>query len=151
VDSNTRASKRICFDEQIREDERTHSRTPADDDSGSARDLRGKMTDVEKELWYHLRAGRMHGAKFRRQHPIPPYVVDFYCDAFKLVVELDGSQHGEEVDRVRSRFLGKQGLMVLRFSNDEVLENRTAVLEAIWNIIASPPFIPTPLPEGEGA
>ena len=116
----------------------------------SAKELRGNMTDVEQELWYHLRAGRMNGVKFRRQHPIPPYVVDFYCDSFKLAIELDGSQHGEEVDRVRNSFLEKRGLKVLRFSNYEVLENRTTVLEAIWNIVASPPLSPTPLLEGEG-
>ena len=109
----------------------------------SARDLRGKMTDVEKELWYHLQAGRMHGAKFRRQHPVPPYVVDFYCDAFKLVIEPDGSQHSEEADRVRTKYLEKLGFTVLRFTNHDVLENRMAVLEAIWNVVASPPLTPT--------
>ena len=92
----------------------------------------------------------MSGAKFRRQHPIPPYVVDFYCDAFKLVVELDGSQHSEATDRVRTYFLQSQGLEVLRFTNHDVLENKTAVLEAIWNIVARPPLTPTPLPLGEG-
>jgi very-short-patch-repair endonuclease len=92
----------------------------------------------------------MHGAKFRRQHPVPPYVVDFYCDAFKLVIELDGSQHSEEADRVRTKYLEKRGFTVLRFTNHDVLENRMAVLEAIWNIVASPPLTPTPLPEGEG-
>jgi very-short-patch-repair endonuclease len=115
-----------------------------------ARGLRGRTTDVENELWYHLRAGRMNGVKFRRQHPIPPYVVDFYCDAFKLVIELDGSQHSEEADRLRTSFLESRGLTVLRFANHEVLQNKTAVLEAIWNITAHPPLTPTPLPLGEG-
>jgi very-short-patch-repair endonuclease len=132
-----------------RKNTRTRARLPTAT-LESARALRGNMTDVEKELWYHLRAGRMQGAKFRRQHPIPPYVVDFYCDAFKLVIELDGSQHGVEVDRVRMRFLEKQGLRVLRFSNFDVLENRAAVLEAIWDIVAAPPLSPNPLPVGEG-
>ena len=115
----------------------------------SAKGLRGNMTDVEKELWYHLRSGRMNGVKFRRQHPIPPYVVDFYCDAFRLVIELDGSQHSEEADRVRTQYLEERGLRVLRFSNHDVLENRAAVLEAIWGIVAAPPLTPTPLPRGE--
>ena len=61
-----------------------------------ARSLRQNATDVENELWYHLRARRMQGVKFRHQHPIPPYTVDFYCDAAKLVVELDGAQHSAE-------------------------------------------------------
>ena len=56
-----------------------------------ARDLRQATTDAEQRLWFYLRGGRLNGLKFRRQHPIPPYIVDFYCGAKKLVVELDGS------------------------------------------------------------
>jgi very-short-patch-repair endonuclease len=96
-----------------------------------ARDLRQHQTDVERELWYHLRSGRLNGWKFRRQHPIPPYIVDFYCESLKLVVELDGSQHGDEVDLERTRFLERQGLRVLRFWDNEVLVQREAVLEAL--------------------
>jgi len=115
-----------------------------------ARELRGTSTDVEDELWYHLLAGRMDGAKVRRQHPVPPYVVDFYCSQAKLVIELDGSQHSEEGDRVRTQFLESRGLTVIRFTNHDVLQNKTAVLEAIWNAVAHPPLTPTPLPLGEG-
>lgn len=115
-----------------------------------ARQLRGEATDVENELWYHLRAGRMNGVKFRRQHPIPPYVVDFYCEAYKLVIELDGSQHSEVGDRTRTLFLEKRGLNVLRFTNHEVLQHKQAVLDAIWNVVARSPLTPTPLPVGEG-
>lgn len=115
-----------------------------------ARTLRSTPTDVEHLLWQHLRAGRMAGAKFRRQHSIPPYFVDFYCHAHRLVIEIDGSQHGEDVDRARTRFLEAKGLKVVRFSNFDVLDHRDAVLEAIWNMIAVPPLSPTPLPAGEG-
>jgi very-short-patch-repair endonuclease len=115
-----------------------------------ARDLRQGGTDAERKLWYHLRAGRLNGLKFRRQHPIPPYIVDFYCDAKKLVVELDGSQHNEEVDRERSRFLEAQGLRILRYWDNEVLQHMDAVLEAIVGIAEGRTLTPTPLPVGEG-
>src|SRR5688500_14185421 len=89
-----------------------------------ARTLRSNSTDVENELWYHLRGRRMQGVRFRRQHPIPPYTVDFYCDAAKLVIELDGSQHSVDGDRVRSVFLERRGLSILRFSNFDVIERK---------------------------
>ena len=115
-----------------------------------ARNLRQASTDAEKELWFHLRAGRLRGLKFRRQHPVPPYIVDFYCEAGKLVVELDGSQHNEETDRERTRFLDSQGLKVLRYWDHEVLLQMEAVLEAIVDIADSQTLTPTPLPAGEG-
>ncbi|OHE84259.1 MAG: DNA methylase [Lysobacterales bacterium RIFOXYD1_FULL_69_11] len=115
-----------------------------------ARQLRRGMTDAERALWYHLRAGRLDGLKFRRQHPIPPYVVDFYCDAARLVIELDGSQHTEEHDLHRTRFLESKGLTVLRFWNDDVLVRTQAVLEVVWSIVGPRPLTPTPLPVGEG-
>jgi very-short-patch-repair endonuclease len=115
-----------------------------------ARELRQSGTDAERKLWYQLRAGRLNGLKFRRQHPIPPYIVDFYCEAKKLVVELDGSQHNEEVDRDRSRFLESRGLKILRYWDNEVLQQMDAVLEAIVDIAQSRTLTPTPLPTGEG-
>ena len=116
----------------------------------AARGLRSSATDVESALWYHLRGERFGGHKFRRQHPIPPYVVDFYCHASKLAIELDGAQHSEEGDRARTRFLEQRGLAVLRFTNHEVLLQKEAVLEAIWSFLERPPLTPTPLPMGEG-
>ena len=115
-----------------------------------ARELRRGATDAERKLWHHLRSGQLGGLKFRRQHPIPPYIVDFYCDASRLVVELDGSQHTPEVDRVRTRFLESKGLTVLRFWDNEVLMQTQAVIEAIWNSVGPRPLTPTPLPVGEG-
>ena len=116
----------------------------------NARQLRRGMTDAERALWYHLRAGRLDGLKFRRQHPIPPYVVDFHCDAARLVIELDGSQHTEERDLHRTRFLESKGLTVLRFWNDDALLHTQAVLDAVWNTVGPRPLTPTPLPVGEG-
>jgi very-short-patch-repair endonuclease len=115
-----------------------------------ARDLRQRGTDAERKLWYQLRAGRLNGLKFRRQHPVPPYIVDFYCESRKLVVELDGSQHNEDVDRERTHFLECQGLKILRYWDNEVLQQMEAVLEAIVAIADSRTLTPTPLPTGEG-
>jgi very-short-patch-repair endonuclease len=115
-----------------------------------ARDLRRSETDAEHKLWFHLRAGRLNGLKFRRQHPVPPYVVDFICVAEALVVELDGSQHVVDADAVRTKFLEAQGLRVLRFWDDDVLRNTDAVLEAILSAVGDRTLSPTPLPMGEG-
>lgn len=97
----------------------------------TAKSLRTTGTDSEQRLWYHLRAKRLAGLKFRRQHPVPPYVVDFYCEELKLVIELDGSQHNEDSDRTRTRFLERQGLTVLRFWDNDVLQRTDGVLETI--------------------
>ena len=113
-------------------------------------ELRRSATEAELGLWYHLRAGRLNGLKFRRQHPIPPYIVDFICEAKKLVVELDGSQHDEVVDHVRTKFLESRGLMVLRFWDNDVLQQTDAVLEAILSAAENRTLTPTPLPAGEG-
>ncbi|MEW9571461.1 endonuclease domain-containing protein [Rhodanobacter sp. Si-c] len=115
-----------------------------------SRGLRKSCTDAEQKLWFHLRAGRLNGLKFRRQHPVPPYVVDFFCEAKKLVVELDGSQHDEAVDQARTRFLESRGLKVLRYWDNEVLQQMDAVLEAILGAAENRTLTPTPLPEGEG-
>jgi very-short-patch-repair endonuclease len=115
-----------------------------------AKDLRRNSTDAERRLWQHLRASRLNGFKFRRQHPIPPYIVDFVCASEYLVVELDGSQHTDASDAARTRFLEARGLRVLRFWDNDVLSNTDAVLEAILNIVENRTLTRTPLPMGEG-
>jgi very-short-patch-repair endonuclease len=117
----------------------------------NSRHLRKEMTDSERKLWQHLRAGRLDGLKFRRQHPIPPYIADFCCIEKKLVVELDGSQHSQEADAARTRFLESQGWRVIRFWDNDVLLATEAVVEAIWNTIAEPYPHPNPSPDGRGA
>jgi len=117
---------------------------------GYARELRRQGTEAEQRLWQHLRAGRLNGLKFRRQHPIPPYVADFYCESARLVIELDGSQHGEDVDETRTRYLESLGLLVLRYWDNEALQQTDAVLEAILSVAQDRTLSPTPLPEGEG-
>lgn len=100
-----------------------------------ARQLRREQTDVERQLWYALRARRFHAFKFRRQQPIGPYVADFVCFEAKLIIELDGGQHGqaaaERYDATRTYRLSKDGFRVLRFSNTEMIENRDGVLGSI--------------------
>ncbi|MFT3897115.1 MAG: endonuclease domain-containing protein [Thermomonas sp.] len=108
------------------------------------------MTDAERELWRCLRGGQLDGLKFRRQHPIPPYIADFYCESLGLVIELDGSQHNEEQDAIRTRFLEARGLSVLRFWDNEALTQTEAVVQAIFDFACSRTLTPTPLPPGEG-
>jgi very-short-patch-repair endonuclease len=84
-------------------------------------------------MWYLLRDRRLGGHKFRRQHPMPPYTLDFYCHEAGLVIELDGGQHAESVyDPRRDAWLGQQGLRVVRFWNNQVLQETEAVLSAVW-------------------
>ena len=109
------------------------------------------MTDAERGLWKLLRKGQLDRLKFRRQHPIPPYIADFCCIEKKLIVELDGSQHGEQVDASRTKALQSQGWRIIRFWDNEVLLAAEAVVEAIWNAIEKPYPHPNPSPDGRGA
>jgi very-short-patch-repair endonuclease len=111
-----------------------------------ARQLRRDQTDAEQRLWTRLRDRQLCGVKFRRQHPVGPFVADFCCPQRKLIVELDGGQHAEDVaaDQKRSRFLEAQGCRVLRFWNHDVLGNTEAVLERIAEALSDPH--PCPLP-----
>jgi len=98
-----------------------------------ARKLRRRSTDAENRLWYHLRGRRFEGAKFTRQFPLGPYVADFACRAAHLVVELDGGQHSEAADANRTRAIEGFGYRVIRFWNNDVLENIEGVLDVIRN------------------
>lgn len=115
--------------------------------------LRGALTDAERPLWFHLRAGRLCGLKFRRQHPLPPYIVDFFCNEASLVIEVDGSQHNDDTDAVRTSSLRRRGLRVLRFWDNQVLIETEAVLEQIQRIAQTRTltrrFAP-PSPDGRG-
>jgi very-short-patch-repair endonuclease len=101
-----------------------------------ARLLRRGETDAERRLWFRLSGRELGGFKFVRQIPIGPYVVDFLCRSARLVVELDGEQHAENLrDEKRTHFLNRHGYSVLRFWNHEVLREREAVLEAILAVL----------------
>ncbi|QOW49022.1 MULTISPECIES: endonuclease domain-containing protein [unclassified Acinetobacter] len=98
-----------------------------------AKTMRHTATDAEHLMWQLLRAKRFMNLKFRRQHVIKPYIVDFYCHEIGLVIELDGSQHGTdeaiEYDAERTKFLETLGLTVVRYWNHDVLSRTDAVLE----------------------
>ena len=128
-----------------------------------ARQLRHEQTDAESLMWYMLRDRRLGGFKFRRQHSLPPYTLDFFCPATGLVIELDGGQHAESShDARRDAWLAQQGLRVVRLWNNQVLQETEGVLEEIWAALHHPlrphprPLSPSPsppafLPEGEGS
>ena len=97
------------------------------------RHLRSNLTDAEKRLWSKIRNKQIEGHRFRRQAPIGPYVVDFFCPKRKLVIELDGGQHATqmEADAERTAWLETKGYRVIRFWNNEVFENLDGVLQSI--------------------
>jgi very-short-patch-repair endonuclease len=111
----------------------------------AARNLRKAMTDAERKLWQCLR-GEQFGVKFRRQHPFENFVLDFVCFEHRLVIEVDGSQHAEEkeYDDIRTEKLRTAGFTVLRFWNNEILNEMDAVVQAIWNALNPSPPRPSP-------
>ena len=109
------------------------------------------LTPAEQVLWQHLR-NRNFGGKFRRQRPIGPFIVDFYCDEERLVVELDGESHNHaaqaEHDEVRTECLQDRGYRVLRFWNQDVLRDTDSVIAAIVEALS--PSAPSPAPRERG-
>jgi very-short-patch-repair endonuclease len=114
-----------------------------------ARALRKNPTEVERQLWRHLRLWQLDGHKFRRQQPIGNYIVDFVCLEKRLVVEVDGGQHADRGshDAERDAWLREQGFTVLRFWNHEVLERIQDVSEKIFQTLEGTPFL-SPSPQG---
>jgi very-short-patch-repair endonuclease len=102
----------------------------------TARRLRANQTGAELMLWRELRRLETKGTHFRRQVPVRPYVADFACLAARLIIELDGSQHGDELgkarDEIRTRWLESEGYRVLRFWNNDLTDNLDSVLETIY-------------------
>ena len=107
-----------------------------------ARRLRRSATPAEQALWTLIRARRLDGAKFRRQQPLGPYIVDFFCERAGLVIELDGAPHFPRPrrDQVRDALLRAAGLTVVRFANREVFEHVDRVLEVIRSKLRSSPL-----------
>jgi very-short-patch-repair endonuclease len=99
----------------------------------AARQLRRNMTPAELKLWNALRNRQLDGLKFRPQHPVGPFILDFWCPACKLVVELDGEIHDKQTDydEARTQQLQAYGYRVIRFRNEEVLNDLASVLEQI--------------------
>jgi len=98
-----------------------------------AKELRNNSTPAERQLWTHLSRKQLYGIKFRRQHVIAPYILDFYCSSKKLAIEIDGGTHidREKYDQAREDFLREKGIKVIRFTNTEVKQNPAVVLERI--------------------
>ena len=105
--------------------------------TNKARFLRKNQTDAERLLWQKLRNRQLLNVKFRRQFPIEPYIADFVCLELKLIIELDGSQHFDQIayDNKRSDFLKQRGFKVFRFWNNDVFKNTEGVMESIRLII----------------
>jgi len=113
------------------------------------RTLRNNMSDAEQALWNLLRGRQIYGLKFRRQHPFGDYILDFVCLENKLVIEVDGGQHGQQAgyDESRTQELQAAGFHVLRFWNNEILKEIEAVREKIWLAVQElqphpPPSLP---------
>jgi very-short-patch-repair endonuclease len=97
------------------------------------RKLRRNLTDAECALWKRLRGCQLNGYKFRRQHPFSDFILDFVCLEAKLVIEVDGGQHNESTqDLVRDQVLENAGFRVMRFWNNQVLNEIESVVESIW-------------------
>lgn len=116
-----------------------------------ARKLRQQSTDAEQRIWHYLRAKRVTHLKWRRQHPIPPYIADFYRHQAKLVVELDGGQHEEDHHSRRTAYIRSQGIEFIRFWNHDVLLNTEAVVDEILRVVQVRTLSPGPSPVGEGS
>jgi very-short-patch-repair endonuclease len=103
----------------------------------NAKELRRSMTEAEEILWKHLRNSKLHGLKFRRQHPVDIFIADFYCHQKKLIIELDGNIHDileqKEYDEGRTFILEEKGFKILRFKNEEIINDLENVLERILN------------------
>ena len=108
----------------------------------NAKSLRSNMTEAEQKLWYYLRASRFMGLKFKRQKPLGPYIIYFVCLEEKLIIELDGGQHAENIayDQKRDAWLRDQGYKVLRFWNNELFNQTESVLEKIRITLSPAPL-----------
>ncbi len=118
------------------------------------RALRNASTDAERKLWSCLRSKQIDGLRFARQYSVGAYVLDFYCCEIRLAIEADGSQHGTNDgrinDEIRTQFLKEHGIRIVRFWNNEILQNIEGVVAAIREAVAAPtiPLHP-PYPKGE--
>ena len=117
-----------------------------------AKELRRNMTPAERRLWAHLRAHRLGDLGFRAQHALGRYIVDFACPGRKIIIELDGDSHANQVeyDAERTAWLEAHGYQVRRFTNAEVTRNLDAVLTAILEACHSTPPQPSPSESADG-
>jgi very-short-patch-repair endonuclease len=124
---------------------------PSDRAREQAKALRREMTEAEKKIWFRLRSRQTEGYRFRRQVPLGRFIADFVCHEAKLIVEIDGGQHEplSEQEMNRTRFLEGQGYRILRFWNNEVLQNPEAVQAVIARDLRQvTPTQPSPIKGG---
>jgi very-short-patch-repair endonuclease len=112
------------------------------------RELRSNMTGPEARLWSRLRARQLQGLKFRRQHGIGPYIVDFYCPEQSFVIEVDGDSHADAdqimKDKQREAYMQSLGLRIIRYINDDIVKNLDGVLEDLVERLSSRSTSPHP-------
>jgi Uncharacterized protein conserved in bacteria len=106
----------------------------------NARRMRHEPTDAERKFWFAVRGRKFDGYKFKRQYPVGPYIADFVCLDQRLIVELDGGQHAQQVeyDITRTDYLRTRGFRVLRIWNDDFLRTPDAILEGVWRALTAP-------------
>ena len=108
----------------------------------NAKELRKNMTVAENQLWSRINSSQL-GVRFKRQHPIDIFIADFYCHKYKLVVEVDGEYHNDdeqlEYDEGRTVDLERFGITIIRFTNDEVMNDTDRVVEEIEKCLTNPP------------
>ena len=111
-----------------------------------SRTLRKNSTTAEDVLWYHIRDKRLNDRKFRRQHAVGPFIVDFCCIELSLIVEIDSDAHAfqEARDARREAYLVAQGYRVVRFDNSDVLNNLEGTLELLWDLTKADSEAPSP-------
>jgi len=115
-----------------------------------ARRLRSNTTDAEARIWRALRRNQIKNAGFRRQHPMGPFILDFYCPSLRLGIEIDGGQHSFDENRLsderRSQWFSERGILIVRFWNNDVLANTVGVLSAIARVVDERIRAQTPTP-----
>ncbi len=102
-----------------------------------ARHLRKNMTDAERKIWHSIKGKKIKNHRFRRQHPIGPYIVDFVCLENRIVIEIDGGQHAwqKETDEKRTKWLESEGYRVIRFWNNQIMNEFNGVIQILWNML----------------
>lgn len=127
---------------------------PTDHAKANARTLRRSLTPPERLLWSKVKNSQLGGLRFRKQHPIGPYIADFYCHELRLVVEIDGPTHRDDqlaYDERRNRWMNDRGLRVIRIAGTEVFRNLDGVLSSIARLAEAPYHTPSPASAGEGS
>ena len=117
-----------------------------------AKSLRQSMTKAETKLWYELKARRLWNVKFRRQHPVAPYILDFACVKFRLAIEVDGETHASVEERAydekRTNYLEAKGWTVIRFSNHQIYNQMNDVIDSITRHLPSTAIAGEVAPKG---